>query len=170
MTTTPAPLPSSPQRPALDRFFDTLRRSPLVRSQDRVIAGVCSGIAQRFGISVAVVRVIAVIAALLGPAVALYLLAWLLLPDAQGGIQLEKALRRGHVPSIVLLAVTGLALIPDVGLHPHVGWLVPFVALGAVAFFVWGRSSGRGGRGPWSHASSSPASGTPTGPQDTFQK
>ena len=148
----------------------------LRRAQDRVIAGVCSGIAQRFGISTAVIRVVAVIAALLGPAIVLYLVAWLLLPDAEGGIRLEKALRRGDVPSVALLVVAGLALIPDAGLRPHVGWLVPFVAVGAVAFFVWGRSSRRGGRGdtggrgPWSHTTSSPAPGTPTGPQDSFQK
>ena len=127
MTTTPTPtptsLPSSPQRPALDRFFGTLRRSPLVRSQDRVIAGVCSGIAQRFGISTAVIRVVAVIAALLGPAIVLYLVAWLLLPDAEGGIRLEKALRRGDVPSVALLVVAGLALIPDAGLRPHRAFL-----------------------------------------------
>lgn len=171
MTTTPAPLPSTPPSPALDRFFAALRRSPLVRSQDRVIAGVCNGIAQRLGIAPAVVRIVAVIAALLGPAIALYLLAWLLLPDAEGGIRLEKALRAGHVPSIVLLVVASLALLPDAGLHSHVGWFVPLVVIGVVGFFVWGRSS-RGGRGgsSWSHAASSPTQGYTTGPQDFPQK
>ena len=173
MTTTPAPLKSTPDNSALDRFFATLRRSPLVRSQDRVIAGVCGGIAQRFGISVAVVRVVAVIAALLAPAIVLYLLAWLMLPDSQGGIRLEKALRRGDAPSIALLVVAGLALLPDAGLHSHVGWLAPLVALGVVGVFVWGRSARRGGsngQGSWPQATSSTTQGQPTDPQDSTQK
>ena len=65
MTTTPATTPT----PALDRFFDSLRRSSVTRSQDRVIAGVCSGIAQRLGVSTAIVRVAAVILAVFGPGV-----------------------------------------------------------------------------------------------------
>ena len=109
MTTTPASTPT----PALDRFFDSLRRSSVTRSQDRVIAGVCSGIAQRFGISAAIVRVGAVVLALFGPGVFLYLLAWLFLPRYDGQVRLERAIRGGEASSIVLLIVAALAIVRD---------------------------------------------------------
>jgi len=49
---------------------------------DRVIAGVCAGIARRFNIDPTVVR-IAFIASLFlpGPQILIYLAAWLLMPD-----------------------------------------------------------------------------------------
>ena len=49
---------------------------------DRVIAGVCSGLARRFGISPFAVRV-AFLASLLlpGPQVLIYLGAWILMPN-----------------------------------------------------------------------------------------
>ena len=106
MTTTPGSAPT----PALDRFFATLRRSPVQRSQDGVIAGVAAGVADRLGVSRAVIRVAMVALALLGPGVLLYLLAWLLVPDAQGRIRLEGAIRGGQGSSIVLLIVTVLSV------------------------------------------------------------
>ena len=51
-------------------------------SNDRVIAGVCSAIARRFGLSSNVVRLIFVISLLLpGPQFLIYLAGWLLIPD-----------------------------------------------------------------------------------------
>ena len=51
-------------------------------SNDRVIAGVCSGIARRFGLSSNVVRLIFVLSMLLpGPQILIYLAGWLLIPD-----------------------------------------------------------------------------------------
>ena len=132
MTTTPATTPT----PALDRFFDSLRRSSVTRSQDRVIAGVCSGIAQRLGVSAAIVRVAAVILAVFGPGVFLYLLAWLFLPRYDGQVRLERAVRGGEASSIVLLVVAALAIVPDLFGHWHMGpWpLVGLVVLAVVGF------------------------------------
>jgi len=49
---------------------------------DRWIAGVCSGLARRFGLSPNVVRLIFVISCLLpGPQFLLYLLLWIVLPQ-----------------------------------------------------------------------------------------
>ncbi len=49
---------------------------------DRMIAGVCSGIARRFGIEPAIVRIIFVVSLLLpGPQILIYLAAWLLMPN-----------------------------------------------------------------------------------------
>ena len=49
---------------------------------DRVIAGVCSGIARRFGIDPTIVRVIFVASLLLpGPQILVYLAGWILIPE-----------------------------------------------------------------------------------------
>ena len=47
----------------------------------KVIAGVCAGIADRFGVSRTLVRTIAVVSVLLpGPQVLLYLILWIAIP------------------------------------------------------------------------------------------
>jgi phage shock protein PspC (stress-responsive transcriptional regulator) len=49
---------------------------------DRWIAGVCSGLARRFGLSPNVVRLLFVISCLLpGPQFLIYLLLWVVLPQ-----------------------------------------------------------------------------------------
>ena len=49
---------------------------------DRMIAGVCSGIARRFGIEPSIVRILFVASLLLpGPQILIYLAGWLLIPD-----------------------------------------------------------------------------------------
>jgi phage shock protein PspC (stress-responsive transcriptional regulator) len=57
--------------------------SSLVRPRDnRWIAGVCSGLARRFGISPNMMRLIFVISCLLpGPQFVIYLILWVLMPD-----------------------------------------------------------------------------------------
>jgi phage shock protein PspC (stress-responsive transcriptional regulator) len=48
----------------------------------RVIAGVCAGLGNRFGISPLLVRVIFLVSLLLpGPQVLIYLAGWILIPD-----------------------------------------------------------------------------------------
>ena len=55
----------------------------LVRPRsDRMIAGVCSGIARRFGISTTVVRIAFLASMLLpGPQILIYLAGWVLMPQ-----------------------------------------------------------------------------------------
>ncbi len=49
---------------------------------DRMIAGVCSGIARRFGIDHTIVRIAFVASLLLpGPQILIYLAAWILMPE-----------------------------------------------------------------------------------------
>jgi phage shock protein PspC (stress-responsive transcriptional regulator) len=57
--------------------------SALVRPRDnRWIAGVCSGLARRFGMSPNVMRLIFVISCLLpGPQFVAYIVLWVLMPD-----------------------------------------------------------------------------------------
>ena len=48
----------------------------------RMIAGVCIGIAQRFGISAGLVRLIAVLSLILpGPQLLVYIVLWFLMPS-----------------------------------------------------------------------------------------
>jgi phage shock protein PspC (stress-responsive transcriptional regulator) len=57
--------------------------STLVRpAHDRMIAGVCSGIGRRFGISPNVVRLIFVLSMLLpGPQILIDFIGWILIPN-----------------------------------------------------------------------------------------
>jgi phage shock protein PspC (stress-responsive transcriptional regulator) len=57
--------------------------STLVRpTHDRMIAGVCSGIGRRFGISPNVVRLVFLLSMLLpGPQILIYLAGWILIPN-----------------------------------------------------------------------------------------
>lgn len=146
------------QHTSLDRVFDTLRRSPIRRSTtDRAIAGVCAGIAAHVGISPKVTRLAAVALVLLGVGVPAYLLAWLLLPDTTGSLQLERAVRQGHTGSIVLLVVTALSILPD--LHPLSGfWTVVLVAAAVIAVVGFSRSAGT--------PTTPPANSTTGTPQD----
>jgi phage shock protein PspC (stress-responsive transcriptional regulator) len=54
----------------------------LVRPRERWIAGVCSGLARRFGLSAATMRLVFVISCLLpGPQFLLYIALWILMPS-----------------------------------------------------------------------------------------
>ncbi len=49
---------------------------------DRMIAGVCSGIARRFGLEPTLIRILFVASLFLpGPQILIYLAAWLLMPN-----------------------------------------------------------------------------------------
>ncbi len=49
---------------------------------DKVIAGVCAGLARRFGMSATLIRVLAVLSCILpGPQFVAYLVLWVILPQ-----------------------------------------------------------------------------------------
>jgi phage shock protein PspC (stress-responsive transcriptional regulator) len=55
----------------------------LVRPHNRVVAGVCAGLAARFGMSPTTVRLIFVVSCLLpGPQFLVYLVLWAVMPSA----------------------------------------------------------------------------------------
>lgn len=59
--------------------------TPVLRRprQGRVIAGVCAGLAQRFGWSTTIVRLLFVLSILLpGPQVIIYVIMWIVIPSA----------------------------------------------------------------------------------------
>ena len=54
----------------------------LVRPRNRMIAGVCSGLARRFGLTPTTVRVLFVLSCLLpGPQFVVYIALWVLVPN-----------------------------------------------------------------------------------------
>ena len=108
-TTPPAPAPA----PGANRFFDWMRSINIPRRQGW-IGGVCAGVAQRLGIDPIIVRGIAVVIAVLGgPAFLLYAAAWLLLPDTEDRIHLERLIR-GDIDRAIagIGALVVLSLLP----------------------------------------------------------
>lgn len=79
----------------MNSFFDTIRNLGFRRGPDRLVAGICGGLARQFGVNVWVVR-LAVLLSFLLPVIgiAAYLLAWAVLPWQDGSIPLEKSLRK----------------------------------------------------------------------------
>jgi phage shock protein PspC (stress-responsive transcriptional regulator) len=55
------------------------------RGDGRIIAGVCAGLADRFGVSRTLVRVGFAVAGLVGAGEVAYLVLWLLMPNAGTG-------------------------------------------------------------------------------------
>lgn len=85
---------SGPQGGSTHRFFDSLRGSGLMRTNERWIAGVAGGVAYRFDLDPTLVRCAWVVLSLFaGVGLVLYGLAWALLPEeSDGRIHLEEAL------------------------------------------------------------------------------
>lgn len=101
-------------------FFAWIRESRLVRSQDRWIAGVCSGIAERIGWSPTLVRAILVASTpVFGFGVMFYAFAWFFLPDAETGCIMAEDLVNGQwdwkylgpVAMVVVVLAIALSLV-----------------------------------------------------------
>lgn len=96
-----------------NRFFAWMRSLDIPR-RPGWIGGVCAGIAARLGIDPLIVRGIAVVLAVLGaPALLLYGVAWLLLPDENNKIHLEEVTRgRFEAPLAGIGVFIFLSLLP----------------------------------------------------------
>ena len=133
----PSPPPGDPVGPR------RLRRS----NDDRMIAGVSGGIADHFGIDPIIVRLAFVALALLGGSgVALYLIAWLVMPHAHEDESMAvNALRGGHRAGGRAFLAVGLLLVGIIVLSGSLFWLpigdglfLPLLILAAgIALLVW---------------------------------
>lgn len=123
------PQPGSP-------FFAWLRGLGIVRGSDRWFAGVAGGIAAKAGIDPLIVRGVFVVLALLGgPGLLIYLVGWLLLPDAQGRIHVEDIFR-GRAETWVL--VTAIVLASVLVIPTIIGLALSGTPLlGAPGFWGW---------------------------------
>jgi phage shock protein PspC (stress-responsive transcriptional regulator)/FtsH-binding integral membrane protein len=103
MTTTD---PSAPYMPSAPRL---IRRSP----DDRVVAGVCGGMAEYLAIDPVILRVLFAVTSFLGIGVVAYLVAWAIIPER--GVRdaptdrFIAELRRRHVPVWLVVTVLGVA-------------------------------------------------------------
>ena len=79
----------------MNTFFDSIRRTGFRRGPQRLVGGVCGGVAARLGVSVVLVRLLLLLAFLLpGIGWVLYVALWALLPWQDGTIPLERFLSR----------------------------------------------------------------------------
>lgn len=121
----------------MDRFFNSIRAMNLYRAQPRVLGGVCSGISQRYGIDMTLMRILFIVAALLGFGGFLYALAWAFLPEVEDGrIHLEQALHGGFTGglagAIVLALFSGAPASVSVDLLPSFFGSSTFIGIAAV--------------------------------------
>ena len=120
----------------------------LYRSRDeRVVGGVCGGLAEYFGIDPLIVRIIAVALVFAGGAGFLaYLAAWLLVPDADGASSRTATAALATIAGTVLLVLAVGTVLPF--WHgPFGGWgwggpLVSLICLGLAGLAVWWVASG----------------------------
>ncbi|NAZ82442.1 PspC domain-containing protein [Kineococcus sp. R8] len=115
---------SGPSAATADRFFAAVRAWGAVRpvepGQRRWLAGVCGALATRWNADPLLVRGGFVLLTLLGGVgLALYGLAWALLPDARGRLEAESAVR-GDVSAALVLA-TALVVVDLVAGHGLLG-------------------------------------------------
>jgi signal transduction histidine kinase/phage shock protein PspC (stress-responsive transcriptional regulator) len=105
--------------------------TPLRRPLDRaLLGGVCAGLSERMGVEVLVVRVLAVMAATVGGlGVAVYALAWALIPASPGSARSRRPGAWRQAPLIVLTVAALFAGVHLAGSHVGEG-LWPLV-LGA---------------------------------------
>ena len=143
METTPTPTLT-----AGERFFAWMRSLGIQREKGW-IGGVAAGIAVRIGIDPLIVRGILVVTALLGaPALLVYAAAWLLLPDTDDSIHLERAIKgqfdSSHAAIGVVIVLGLLPIAPGlwfgVSLWPEalgrVIWTLVLIGL-VVWFVIW---------------------------------
>ena len=133
---------SDPQT-GMDRFFNALRSMGIRRrTDDKWIAGVSSGLADRMGIDPVIVRAGFVLLALLGGVgITIYLVAWALIPNDRDEIVAQRALRDGDGGSIVLIIFAAMSLLGGSAFGGswwggHSGWGFPWVVF-LTGLFIW---------------------------------
>ena len=85
------------------RWFDSLYRS----SDDKLLAGVCGGLARRMALPPLLVRIAFVLALFFGIGVPLYVIAWVVVPTDRG----ERLLGRGPVKDLVAVGLIAVSVV-----------------------------------------------------------
>ena len=130
---------SGPQGGSTRRFFDSLRGSGLMRTNERWIAGVAGGVAYRFGLDPVLVRCVWVVLSIFaGVGLVLYGVAWALLPEeSDGRIHLEEALSgrfNAGLAGAIGMTIVGMSTLGN-GLIPT--WYINLWGLPGIAAPVW---------------------------------
>jgi signal transduction histidine kinase/phage shock protein PspC (stress-responsive transcriptional regulator) len=142
-----------------------ITRPPLVRSSDRVIAGVCSGLAAHLGWPVRMVRIGMVIAALAGGAgLAFYAWLWIMVPTADENA--KRNARRPVSPIAPAVSAPPPAGVQPPAAHPEGPAAVPAgtVGQGPGAATAAGLAAGLGA-GAWTGPGAVPGAAPATQPE-----
>ncbi len=109
--------------------------------EDRVIGGVCAGVAAKVGIDPVLVRLAAIVLAMTGPGVPLYVLAWVAMPA--GGSESSGGDPRGSIETrrgvgLILIVIGAILALREFDLAPpdQFVWPVALVGLG-VGVVLW---------------------------------
>ncbi|WP_394262363.1 PspC domain-containing protein [Trueperella sp.] len=95
-------------------IYNSMRSAPLRRTPDRLLGGVCAGLAHRWGIAPALVRILAVLLFLVfGLGLLLYGLAWLFIPEYETEDVLAERAQRD--PDVSVATAVAMTLIGFVG-------------------------------------------------------
>jgi phage shock protein PspC (stress-responsive transcriptional regulator) len=137
--------PDPDEQPTTQAPADGAAPRRLLRARDdRVIAGVCSGLARYFRIDPIIVRIAAVALVFVGGAgVIAYLAAWMLVPEDDGTGQAVpgRPSRMATIAGAGALVLAGIALLDNWwGFHSWAfGSLVPLVVVGVILAVVGNR-------------------------------
>jgi phage shock protein PspC (stress-responsive transcriptional regulator)/predicted membrane protein len=137
--TTDAGSASTPPPPPPPPFGTGAPRQLRRRPDQGHIAGVCAGVAEYFNVDVVIVRIAAVVLLFSGPGLIAYVLAWIFVPEAEGGTALTHRApadgrdRGMQIFGIVLLVLAVSVLWGD-WWSPGRRWLFP---LGLMALGAW---------------------------------
>lgn len=137
--------PPAPPHTGVDSFFDAIRRTGLVRTEERWIGGVAGGLALRLRIDPAIIRGLLGVTVLLGGlGLVVYGVGWLLLPEQRDGRIHLQQLFRGDFDAAVLggfaLFLVGIGFrdtwVPFTWMGGGSGWWRGLLWLSAVAVVV----------------------------------
>ncbi|MDP9807147.1 phage shock protein PspC (stress-responsive transcriptional regulator) [Trueperella bonasi] len=133
-------------------IYDSMRSAPLRRTPDKLLGGVCAGLAHRWGIAPALVRLLAVLLFFVaGLGLLLYGLAWLFIPAYETeDVLAERALRDPDAGVATAIAMTLIGFISVVGAgltyfdRMTTYWwdslvLIVMIGIGLTALFLIGR-------------------------------
>ena len=135
----------------MDAVSEPVRfRIPNRSAEDRVLGGVCAGIAAAVGLDPMLVRVAMIVLAVTGSGIPIYLVAWLVMPEgatdgeeAGGEVEIRRAIGLGLIVLGAVLTFRALGLTPP----DAVIW--PLIAVGiGVGVVVW-QVQPRLEYGPW---------------------
>lgn len=167
--------PPQPAPNGVDSFFSSVRRTGIVRTEERWIGGVSGGLALRMGIDPLIVRGLFAVSVLLGGlGLVVYGVGWLLLPEQRDGRIHLQQLFRGDFDAAVIggfaLLLSGFAF-PNkwswfLGSGGSSDWWPGMLGFGAIVVIIAvvasTASKNRHGPGP---TTSLPRAGQPIAPQ-----
>lgn len=145
MTQIPDEQPRRSSQP--DGFWTWLRTLGIRRGEagDKWFVGVCSGVAQRLGVDPVLVRGAFILLTIFGGiGVLLYLVGWALLPERDGAILAEDAIRGRSRRGIALLLIIGFVVIGNLDGR----WWVWTILLPAAFLLLWVFRSTKSGKSP----------------------